>query len=123
MRHSKYPNICIDVLSCTHAPGIALRLRMENWNFLPPAASFWSADLRRQLGVGEVPGAIENPARPVNHIVEYVGRPGAWICSPGFYQYHEIYPEDRWEKIRDTDEGTITWIVNRACDLVDRKKL
>ena len=123
IRHSKYPRIFVDVLSSSSARSIALLLRMENWNFLPPMASFFSSDLRKILHTGDIPGAIENPSNPVHHIVESDGRPAAWICSPGFYEYHEFYPEDRWEKIRDTDGGTITWIVNRACDLVDRRKI
>lgn len=123
MRYSKYPRIFVDVLSSSSARSITLLLGMENWDFLPPTASFLSADLRRVLSAGEVPGAVENPSAPVNHIVESGGIQRAWICSPGFYEYHEFYPEDRWEKIRNTREGTITWIVNRACDLVDRRNL
>lgn len=47
--------------------------------------------------------------------------PALWFCSPGFYEYHAAYPDDRWELIRGTREGKITRIIERACDLVDRR--
>jgi hypothetical protein len=59
---------------------------------------------------------------PFSHIVwDNNCRP--WICSPGFYEYHKFYLDDPWELLRYTEYGKITWIVERACNLIDRTKL
>ena len=121
LRFSKFPTILINVLSSTRKPAVTLLLNLENWDFLPPRATLVSLNLRQRLTPQNVPGAVENPKEPANHIVW--GKTGLWFCSPGFYEYHEFYPEDRWELIRGTDQGKITWIVERACNLIDRSKL
>lgn len=96
---------------------------MENWDFLPPRATLLSLDLKKLLVPEQVPGAEEDPVNPVNHLVFNKNTRKLWFCSPGFHEYHEYYPEDRWELMRGTDQGTITWIVERACNLIDRTKL
>ncbi len=123
LRYTDFPIILIDILSSSRKPVFTLLLGMENWNVLPPRATILSLDLKRLLTPGDVPGAIEGPDKPVNHIVGYTNNPRVWFCSPGFYEYHEYYPEDRWELVRETDQGKITWIVNHACDMIDRPKL
>lgn len=123
LRYAQFPTILIDIISSSGKPVFTLCLNLENWNFLPPRATLLSLDLRRILTANQVPGAIENPDKPVNHIVGFQNNPRIWFCSPGFYEYHEYYPEDRWELMKDTDQGKITWIVEQACNLVDRTKL
>ena len=46
-----------------------------------------------------------------------------WFCSPGFAEYHMYYKPDRWELIRNTSQGKISWIINRAISLIDRSRL
>lgn len=123
LRYIKYPTILIDVLSSLNEPAITLHLNLDDWDFLPPRATLVSLNLRQQLTPQNVPGAVENPAGSINHIVWNKDINRLWFCSPGFYEYHEFYFEDRWELIRGTDQGKITWIVERACNLIDRSKL
>lgn len=123
LRHVAFPTILIDVLSSSGKSALTLLLNLENWDFLPPSATLISLNLRVKLIPEQVPGAIEDPKEPLNHIVYNKNKNSIWFCSPGFYEYHEHYPEDRWEHVRGTDQGTITWIVERACSLIDRTKL
>ena len=123
LRYVKYPRILIDVLSKTEKPTLTLLLNLENWDFLPPSATLISVDLRRYLVPELVPEAFDDPQHPVKHIVFNPSISQIWFCSPGFYEYHQFFPEDRWELIKKTDEGTIIWIVNRVCILIDRQKL
>lgn len=119
----KFPIILIDVLSSSGKPAFTLLMNLENWDFLPPTATLLSLDLRTKLVPNQVPGSIEDPKEPINHVVYNKNKQKIWFCSPGFAEYHEHYPEDRWEHIRGTDQGTIMWIVDRACSLIDRKKI
>ena len=123
LRYVKYPIILIDVLSKTEKPALTLLLNLENWDFLPPRATLISVDLRRYMNPAQVPEAFDDLQNPDRHIVLDPRVNQIWFCSPSFYEYHRLYPEDRWELIKNTDGGTITWIVNRACDLIDRQKL
>lgn len=121
MRRAACPNILIDVMRGTSTHLLTLLFRMDDWNFLPPRVTVLSRDLRRLLPPGKVPGAIEEQdGRQVRRIVHSRGVPGLWFCSPGFREYHDLYPMDRWERIRGGERGTITQIVKRACDLIDR---
>lgn len=122
LRSAKFPIILIDVLSKSGNPAVLLCLNLENWDFLPPYATILSLDTRRNLLPENVPGAIENAKDPVNHVVYNQQKGKLWFCSPGFYEYHEFYPEDRWELIRNTDNGKISWIIERACNLIDRAR-
>lgn len=122
IKFTVYPNILIDIMSGSSGPSLTLALNLQSWDFLPPAAAYMSINLRRHLSSAEVPASVDDPAHPIRHIVED-DRGGAWPCSPGFLQYHILYPEDSWQLIRGTDRGTITWIVERACNMVDRKRL
>lgn len=101
-----------------------LLFRMEDWDFLPPRATVLSRDLRRLLSLAEVPGAVEEQdGRQVRHIACTHGVPGLWFCSPGFREYHDRYPMDRWGRIRRGTDGRITQIVKRACDMIDRGRV
>lgn len=103
---------------------MTLSLNLENWNFLPPRATLLSIDLRRALSHNEIPETVEDPQHHVNHITTYENVPGVWFCLPGFFEYHEYYGDvDRWELIKNTDEGKILHIVNQACNKIDRTKL
>ena len=123
LRYVKYPIILIDVLSKTEKPALTLLLNLENWDFLPPSATLIGTDLRNHLSPEHVPEAFDDPQHPVKHIVFNQNMRQIWFCSPGFYEYHQYYPEDRWEVIKKTNEGSITWIVERACNLIDRQSL
>ncbi len=119
LRHIKYPIILIDILSENKNTGLTLLLNLENWDFLPPSATLIDKDLRNNLTPDHVPESFDNPQHPVKHIVFNQNLRQIWFCSPGFFEYHQFYPEDRWELIKKTGEGTITWIVERACNLID----
>ena len=121
IRHVKYPIILIDVLSKTEKPTLTLLLNLENWDFLPPSATLISVDLRKY--VIQVPAVFDDLQNSTPHIVLNPSVNQMWFCSPGFYEYHQFYPEDRWELFKKTDGGTITWIVDRACTMIDRQKL
>ena len=73
-----------------------LYLNMQNWDLLPPLAAYLSADLRRHLSSAQIPASADDPAESVSHIVDD-GQKRAWPCSPGFLQYHAVYPEDSWQ--------------------------
>lgn len=89
---------------------------------MPPVAAYLSPDLIRFFSAREIPESADDPSNPARHIVD--DRQGrAWPCSPGFLQYHLLYPEDSWQLIRGGSSGTITWIVDRACSMVDRRSL
>ena len=107
-------------MSGSSVPSLVLHLNMQNWDLLPPLAAYLSSDLRRPLSKDEIL-ASEDPSEPVSHIAQ--GRDVAWPCSPGFLQYHVMYPKDSWQVMRRTYEGSITWIVVRACNMVDRERL
>ena len=120
LRNALYPNILIDVVGGSRTL-FTLLFCMEDWNFLPPRATVLSGDIRRLLTPAEVPGAAEEQdGLLVRHVAHTGSRPGVWFCSPGFREYHDRYPVDRWERIRDGEGGRITQIVKRACDLIDR---
>ncbi|MBI1663939.1 MAG: hypothetical protein IS860_10775 [Nitrosopumilus sp.] len=95
-------------------------MNLENWDFLPPSTTLLNLDLRQRLVPEQVPELVEPKGQ--KHIVFNVAKKSIWFCSPGFQEYHHHYPEDRWEHIRNTDQGTITWIVDRVCSLIDRTK-
>ena len=116
IRSCEYPFVLLDIMSGSSAPCLVLALNMRNWDFWPPEAAYRSLDLRRPLAKKEIPAATEGS---VSHIQD--GRNGAWPCSPGFLQYHRMYHEDSWQLLRGS--CTITWIVERACDMVDRRRL
>lgn len=120
LRCISYPRIFIDVLSTSGKPLLTLYMNLENWNFLAPVVTLLSVDLKRYLGVEQI---IENidPQKPHKHIVTNSIR--IWYCSPGFFEYHQSYPKDRWELIKNTDQGTIKWIVENAVMSINREKL
>lgn len=121
LRRAAYPNILVDVMSGPDTPLFTLWLGLENWDFLPPTATILDLSLITRMPPGSVPGVVEeHPDAQVNHLVASPTMPALWFCSPGFYEYHAAYPDDRWELIRGTREGRITSIIERACDLVDR---
>ena len=122
LRGESYPRILIDMMAGPRRPLFTLVLGMENWNFLPPTATLLDLNLQFHLSPGSVPGVADDLGVPVNHVVGSSDVQGAWFCSPGFYEYHARYPEDRWELIRDTEEGKITAIIVQACNLVDRHR-
>ena len=106
MRYAQYPTILLDVLC---ARGITLLLNLENWDFLPPQATLISTDLQSKT--------TRSPGR---HIVLNKNTGLLWFCSPGFFEYHTQYPVDRWDLIRGTYPGSITGIVEQACNMIDR---
>lgn len=120
IRSCKYPVLLIDIMSGSSVPSLVLSLNMQNWDLLPPLAEYMSADLSRRLSSAEIPASTDDPSESVPHIVDdRLGR--AWPCSPGFLQYHMMYPEDNWQLIRES--CSITWIAGRACNMVDRESL
>ena len=119
----KFPTILIDVLSSSGKPAFTLLMNLENWDFLPPNVTLTSLDLKKNLVVDQVPEAFDDPQKRIKHIVFNLNTKRIWFCSPGFFEYHQFYPEDRWELIKKTDQGKISWIVNRVCTLIDREKL
>lgn len=122
LRFASHPTLLVDVLSGSPEPGLTLYLNMQDWDFMPPVAAYLSPDLIRFLSAREIPESADDPSNPARHIVD--NRQGrAWPCSPGFLQYHLMYPEDSWQLIRGGSSGTITWIVERACNMVDRRNL
>lgn len=123
IRYINYPIILIDVLSISEKPILTLSMNLENWDFLPPTVTLTTLDLKQNLGVDKIPEVYDDPQNPVKHIVFNQVTKRIWFCSPGFFEYHQFYPEDRWELIKNTEEGTIKWIVNRAVMLIDREKL
>ena len=121
-RAAAYPSILVDVMAGPDRPLFTLLLGMENWNFLPPTATLLDLRLLFRLSPVTVPGVVEDLGIPVNHVVGSGNSPGVWFCSPGFYEYHARYPEDRWDLIRNTKQGEITEIIVQACNLIDRRK-
>ena len=78
-------------------------------------------DLYRPCIIYEIPIA-NDPDDGRRHI--YTDQNGlVWFCSPGFNQYHERYLEDKWEYMRNTDRGKISWIVDTAISHIERRKL
>lgn len=124
MRHAAYPSLFIDVISATSKqPAITLYMNLRNFDFMPPGATLLSLDLRTKLIPENVPGTVQDSEDKINHIV-WSKETGLWFCSPSFHEYHEFYhPLDPWELVRGTDRGKITWIVNQACNLIDRHKI
>ena len=120
LRRAAYPHLLVDVMSGPDMPLFTLWLGMENWDFLPPTATLLDLSLMARMPPGSVPGTVEDLGAPVNHLVASPNAPGLWFCSPGFYEYHSIYADDRWEMVRGTAEGGIVRIIERACDLIDR---
>ena len=122
LRFASHPTLLVDVLSGSSEPGLTLYLNMQDWDFTPPVAAYLSPDLIRFLSEREIPESADGLSDPARHIVDD-GQGRAWPCSPGFLQYHLLYPEDSWQLIRGGSSGTITWIVERACNMVDRQRL
>jgi len=124
IRQAEYPIILIDIISAkSRNPCLTLYLDLRNYDFAPPSATLLTMDLRKRLLPENVPAVVEGSESAKGHLA---GTPqtGLWFCSPGFYEYHDFYyPMDRWELIRGTDMGQLTWIVNQACNLVDRQKI
>ena len=121
-RRAAYPNLLIDIMSGPERPLFTLVLGMENWDLLPPTATLVDLGIKSALPQGSVPGAVENLGVPVSHLVSSHNVPWMWFCSPGFYEYHLYYPQDRWELIRRTKQGRITGIIEAACNLIDRRR-
>ncbi|MDI1495071.1 MAG: hypothetical protein K8823_377 [Cenarchaeum symbiont of Oopsacas minuta] len=117
LRIANFPNIFIDIFALDNNVSLTLYLNMSNWDFQPPSATLLHPTLNRLSKKEEVPAELEL-GHP--HIFQ---NPRIWFCSPGFFEYHQHYKLDRWELIRNTSEGTITWIINRAISLIDRSKL
>ena len=79
-------------------------------------------NFKRFLTPEEVPADIKNTPDGRSHIVFNQNTRRCWFCSPGFFEFHVMYPEDPWELIRDTKEGNIVTIIETICNLIDRKK-
>ncbi len=93
---------------------------LTNWDFQPPKVTILSPNLRTILKDSQIPQNID-PIDNSKHIFSNQnGR--SWFCSPGFFEYHDFYSVDPWELIRGTDDGCISWIVDRAIQLIDRSK-
>jgi hypothetical protein len=124
LRNVAYPALFIDVLSAeSKKPAVTLYMNLRNFDFLPPSATLLSLDLRTKLTPENVPGTVQESEDKINHVV-WSKETGLWFCSPGFHEYHEFYyPLDPWELVRGTERGSITWIVNQACNLIDRHKI
>ena len=119
LRYISYPLILIDVLSTSGKPLLTLYVNLENWNFLAPAVTLLSVDLKRRLRIEQITEKTD-PQKPDKHIVS--DSIHIWFCSPGFFEYHQFYPEDKWELIKNTDQGTIKWIVESAVMSINREK-
>lgn len=123
LRYAEYPIILIDILSATTGkPSVTLYMNLRNFDFMPPSATLLTTDLRRRLMPENVP-AVQDPESGKGHLA---GTPdtGLWFCSPGFYEFHDFYyPLDRWELLRYTELGKISWIVNEACNMINRQKI
>ena len=119
-RGSVYPIILLDILNANNERCVTLYLNLRDWNYLPPSATLITLDLK-QLITQPVIGA-KTDKDPFVHVGYGKGnRP--WFCNPGFLEYHYRYLDDRWEKIRYTEFGEITWVIEQACNLIDRKSL
>lgn len=119
LRSANFPNIFINILAPSGDVSLTLFLNMSNWDFRPPNATLLHPTLTRFSRINEVPVELES-GHP--HIFssrnQYI-----WFCSPGFAEYHMYYKPDRWELIRNTSQGKISWIINRAISLIDRSRL
>ena len=121
LRYIKFPYILIDVLTLSGKPALVLSLYLANWDFQAPSITLLHKDLYRPCIIYEIPIA-NDPDDGRRHI--YTDQNGlVWFCSPGFNQYHERYLEDKWEYMRNTDRGKISWIVDTAISHIERRKL
>lgn len=123
MREPQFPLIFLDILSVHGRPLFTLRLDMQDWDFLPPYATIVDKGSDEPLPSKRVPAAADMSDGSKGHFVGVNrGRQGAFCC-PGFLDYHRWTPEDPWERVRNTDRGTIVWIVEQACNMIDRPRL
>ena len=99
---------------------MTLYLNLRDWNYLPPSVTLITLDLKQLIVQPDIGAKTdENPF--VHLICGKDLRP--WFCNPGFLEYHNMYSDDKWEKIRYTKFGEIIWIIEQACNLIDRKSL
>lgn len=118
LRSVNFPNIFIDIFGLDGGIALTLCLHMPNWDFQPPSAIMLHPKLNRLSYSIEVPPSVEFGS---SHMFTSNGN-FMGFCSPGFYEYHSTHP-DRWELVRNTAEGKISWIIERAISLIDRTKL
>lgn len=120
LRMAEFPILLINILSPSKKPSLILYLDLRDYDFCAPRATLLGLD-RRHKNISDVPQASD-PDDGMPHIVAD-GSGRIWFCSPGFYEYHFLYAEDPWELIRSTPQASIPWLIERACNLIDRRKL
>ena len=120
------PLIFLDMLSPHGRPLFTLRVDMTDWDFWPPSVTVVDRNSLEPLPPQRVPAAAADMLDDsVGHLVT-VGTGSdsqSEFCCPGFRWYHLRTPEDPWDRIRGTDRGTILWIVEQACNMLDRPRL
>ena len=93
---------------------------MSNWDFKPPSATILVKDLTRYAKISEIKPIMDSNNR--SHIIPNLNLNlnSVWFCSPGFFEYHEFYPVDSWNQIRNKHDGKIYNIIENAISHIDR---
>ena len=126
LRPPSPPLIFLDILSPHGRPLFALKMDMTDWDFWPPTVTVVDRDSLEPLPPKRIPAAaVDMLDGSVGHLATVgSGSDGRReFCCPGFRWYHQRTPEDPWDCIRGTDRGTILWIAEQACNMLDRSRL
>jgi hypothetical protein len=120
LRKAEFPILLIDVLSPMKKPSLILYFDLRDYDFCAPRATLLGLDFRHKK-IEDVPKASDPDDEMLHIVADGSGR--IWFCSPGFHEYHFLYDEDPWELVRATQQAGMLRLVERACNLIDRKKL
>lgn len=126
LRPPSPPFIFLDILSPHGRPLFALKMDMTDWDFWPPSVTVVDMDSLEPLPPKRVLAAAADMLDgSVGHLATVGSRSNGQseFCCPGFWWYHQRTSEDPWDRIRGTDRGTILWIAEQACNMLDRSRL
>lgn len=119
LRNASFPTLLIDIFDKEQNLLVVLLMNLSNWNYLPPATDLLTTDLKRLVKQSDL-GINNFNYNPASHLVfDPIRNNRAWFCLPGFGDYHDKYWDDRWENIRNTQEGTITNLIELAYNIID----
>lgn len=121
LRNASFPTLIIDIFDKEQNLLVVLLMDLSNWDYLPPVTELLTPDLKRLANQSNL-GINNFNYNPASHLVfDHTQNNRAWFCLPGFGDYHDKYWDDRWEKIRNTQEGTITNLIELAYNTINER--
>lgn len=117
-----FPLILIHVNDSEGEVRLALVLDLRNYDYQPFAATLTDPTITRFATHLDAPPSTSTfDKRP--HLVWRQNPSRAWFCYPGFFEYHQLTPQDPWLLLRCKPSVSPPILVDLACASIDRQEL